>query len=877
MNSTYEQYRKFLGWLAQENALATPDVRRIANIIDVNFATIHATTSAAKSRSLTLSNLLLKELPITSEELVAVSNNAETKTFTWTRLNHITVGPFRGFRRPEPFELDHRVVLFYGPNGSGKTSLCEAIEHALLGSVDEAKVNRIGDDYLMNLHDKAVDRPTLMVRMTGEQPTQVSPDADLYQFCFIEKNRIDAFSRIASRTPSQRKDLIASLFGIEDFSDFVGHFNDISVMERQLQPPTIKSEQLLLARAANITDLTTVKSELEMLAHRSEEENKAANEYNESLSYQDILALIGTSEVPGRLKQLKDTLLAPTPTLMGVTLQAVQEQFQIAERSYDEAKYLEKKRKERATDISYKDLYSAVQKLKTLDLDTCPACDTSLGNTTKNPFDKADSALKALNELVELEEKIAATEKKIEEASAVLLSTLQAISRHSDKTQSTVYLALNDISASSGDRWWEPWILELKDGSVILSVDLVQDVENIETRDSNIRQAASQRNSDIAELEKLTDLNLITNELNLKRHQITEEISLAKTRIGKFEIENRDLIKDAADETLQVANTQRILRAYESFRTLIKRYCAALPGYLVSDLNTVVLDLYNNFNQDDPDEDLLAQIKLPATENERIEISFKTDPEKLFDALHVLSEGHIRCLGLAILLGKNIQQGAPLVIFDDAVNAIDHEHRRGIRETLFRHPALEEKQLLITCHSDDFITSIQNLLPRHQPAQLYVLRPSDGARHPSILRRTGSRHYLEQAHVAFEEGRIAACLQHCRQALELLNLKIWNWLSSHGLGTLTLQLNSASASPGSRNITDALRKNIENPTFMPLEKEALLAGLRTLTGIPAGNLVWKHLNKGTHVEGDRDDFELNYVKLALVTLSEMNEMKLKRA
>lgn len=877
MNSTYEQYRKFLGWLVQENALATPDIRRIANIIDVNFAEVHATTSAARSRSVVLSKLLLKEFSTASEEFVTVSEQSETKPFPWTRLTHLTVGPFRGFRRPEPFELDHRVVLFYGPNGSGKTSLCEAVEHALLGSVDESKVNRIGDDYLINLHDKTVDTPTLLVRMAGEPPTQVSPDPDLYRFCFIEKNRIDAFSRIASRTSAQRKDLIASLFGIEDFSDFVGHFNEVNVMERQLQPSTIKSEQLLRARTANTTDQTTVKSELETLALRTEEENKAANEYKEGSSYQDILALIGTTEVPGRLKQLKDILLAPTSTLMGVTLQTLQEQLQAAERAYEEAKSLEETRRERATDISYKDLYAAIQKLKALELDICPACETPLGIAIKNPFDKADAALEVLNELVELEQKIVIANKKMEEASTILLSTFQAISNFSDKTKSDTYPALENISTSSGDRWWQPWLFELEDGSFIPSIDLIEDVESIENRDSNIRQAASQRSSDIAELEKLTDLNLKITELKLKRQQITEEISSAKNRIADFENANSTLITEAADEALKVADSQRILRAYDSYRTLIKRYCTALPGHLVSDLNTIVLDLYNNFNQDDPEEDLLAQIKLPPTENDRIEISFKTAPNKLFDALHVLSEGHIRCLGLAILLGKNIQQGVPLVIFDDAVNAIDHDHRRGIRETLFRHPALEEKQLLITCHSDDFITSIQNLLPKNQQAQLYVFRPSDGARHPNILRKTGLRHYLEQANVAFEEGRIAACLQHCRQALELLNLKIWNWLSSHDLGTLTLQLNSASASPGSRNITDALRKNLETPTFTPPEKETLLAGLKTLTGIPAANLVWKYLNKGTHVEGDRDDFEIAFVKLALVTLNEMNEIKLKRA
>ena len=39
------------------------------------------------------------------------------------------------------------------------------------------------------------------------------------------------------------------------------------------------------------------------------------------------------------------------------------------------------------------------------------------------------------------------------------------------------------------------------------------------------------------------------------------------------------------------------------------------------------------------------------------------------DALRILSEGHIRCLGLAILLAKAKSIQSPLVVFDDAINA----------------------------------------------------------------------------------------------------------------------------------------------------------------------------------------------------------------
>jgi recombinational DNA repair ATPase RecF len=61
----------------------------------------------------------------------------------WQRLRNMTIGPFRGFRTPEPFDLQKRIILFYGPNGSGKTSFCEGLEYGLLGSVEEAETKRI--------------------------------------------------------------------------------------------------------------------------------------------------------------------------------------------------------------------------------------------------------------------------------------------------------------------------------------------------------------------------------------------------------------------------------------------------------------------------------------------------------------------------------------------------------------------------------------------------------------------------------------------------------------------------------------------------------------------------------------------------------------
>jgi ABC-type polar amino acid transport system ATPase subunit len=76
----------------------------------------------------------------------------------------------------------------------------------------------------------------------------------------------------------------------------------------------------------------------------------------------------------------------------------------------------------------------------------------------------------------------------------------------------------------------------------------------------------------------------------------------------------------------------------------------------------------------------------------------------------ILSEGHIRCLGLAILLAKSQSILCPLIVFDDAINAIDHDHRSGIREAIFESDHFAQTQLIVTCHSPEFIKDIQQQL-----------------------------------------------------------------------------------------------------------------------------------------------------------------------
>ena len=145
-----------------------------------------------------------------------------------TRLKSLTVGPFRGFAKPEVFDLDSQIVLIYGPNGSGKSSFCEALEYGLLGSVEEAESKRFREarDYLKNAYVDRFEPPVIGVNFADAEPAIVTANEVQFRFCFVEKNRIDSFSRIAAHLPARQTALISTLFGLDSFNDFVRGFSD---------------------------------------------------------------------------------------------------------------------------------------------------------------------------------------------------------------------------------------------------------------------------------------------------------------------------------------------------------------------------------------------------------------------------------------------------------------------------------------------------------------------------------------------------------------------------------------------------------------------------------------------------------------------------
>ena len=886
MASAKRDFERFVAWLHLPATQTPAEVKRLANLALANFDGLAQTVRQKSQRSTYLVDHARRTLAQTPDGPPDIQAVAADGAWPWKRLLNMTIGPFRGFRTPESFDLQKRVILFYGPNGSGKSSFCEGLEYGLLGSVEEAETKRIDRrTYLANLHARSFEPPTLRAIDNQNREVAVDSNPDTFRFCFIEKNRIDAFSRIAARPPAQRTELIATLFGMDKFNEFVGHFNES--IDQQLVLTATKQLALTGKRNALATDQAMVNGEAKALLGLASEEAALALTHSAGMKYAGLKALIGTADAPGRLQQLEGILNAVPPAAIGLSREGLLSAFEASRLGQEELTGIAANLAARSSQVSFKDLYTAVMALQATEGDHCPACDTPLADAKANPFDKASAGLAQLKELGELQEERKTAEGKVATASRELrrqLANLAAFVATHGEQETPVGRYLAGLAAEPAGDWWTavyPARAPQEGGAGAPAVTLEQILavaDRVAVQDAASLLARQERQRNITERDGLIAFQLSVQAQDLKRQQLVDGVAAARGRIAAFDVDNAALIRDVAQEALDIARDAPIKAAYDRFLVLLRTYRNQLPGTLMAGLNDAAMNLYNEFNRNDLEPDKLAALHLPLTGEQKIEISFRGNPGVRVDALHILSEGHIRCLGLAILLAKAQSIQSPLIVFDDAINAIDHDHRSGIRETIFESDHFAQTQLIVTCHSNEFIKDIQQHLPvqRRGDCQVYLFRNHTGNYQPRVTGNVPSKNYVVKARTSKDALDNREALASCRQGLEMLSEKVWRWLASHNLGVLNLQLAGVGAEPGLRNLCEALFKRLNDAvTFNHNNKPLLVSAYGQILGIPAANLVWTYLNKGTHEEANRDDFDATLVETVVQTLEALDALDLR--
>jgi energy-coupling factor transporter ATP-binding protein EcfA2 len=845
---------RFKQWLRDKGT--TEDVLKVCAVVETNLGEIAQTTHAGGQRTRVITPMIREGMsqPLPEDSPVAAGDPAD---IGWDRLTRLEVGPFRGFRRQEVFDLGHPTVLILGANGTGKSSICEAIELALLGRIEEADERALEPRrYLDNAHEGRHERPVLMARLNGKDQ-ELHPDEERHRFVIVERNRIESFARIGARKPAEATGMLAALFGLSDFHDFVSGFG--ASLDTRLRLTLPKAAELEQKRAAIQADQAKIASVEDTHAALDLQRQQVAEAFEAGLTYADLKARIGTPEVPGRLQAIRAVLAVPLPPVSGIRPDRL---VALRREERDSARQLKQARAAlaaRAQEVSYRSLYQSVAALEASQPDRCPACETPLGQVAVNPFARATAGIQALRELAELEGEANRLERQVDRQQGQIEAAIhQAVAHAGTLPESERLAPMDQALGTYGSREWRRLLVAAR---------------ALQKRDDGLAAERIEREAMDAEAERLRAARTRLADIEGQQRQFDADVVAARERVAAFDAQTAPLVAEVAAEAADHQVEVRIKRAYEAFYASLKEYLASLPERLMADLNEVVVDLYNGFNVQDHPGDLIHELRLPLIGGKPMEVCFKGAPDRWHNALALLSEGHLRCLGLAILLAKNIKLGLPVVLLDDAVNAIDHDHREGIRSTLFGHPELIKKQMIITCHSDEFIKDIHN---KHAPkAELYVLRHHDGEHHP-LVSGGNTRNYLIQASACFADYNLRGALAHSRQALEGLVTQVWKKLIKDApqLAVLPLRLRGPGAAPDLRNVAETLLSVIGKAVGAGTLKDdpwrARYGALEAILTAKINSQAWLSLNKGTHEEEDREDFEAPTVKRVVEALHDLD-------
>lgn len=878
MSKAFIEYKTFLS--LNESKL-TQYEKKLSEIILDNFHDIELVGSHGGRRGRLMADLVTKYGESAIVDFVSDEINTQIVNGQFARISKLKVNNFRGFSNEFTFEFKNPYTFVYGPNGTGKSSLCEALEYSLLGTIHEAELKRIElANYIKNVHTNKADHPILTGIDGSGKEIILNPNPKQNEFCFIERTRIDGFSRVSANTPQAQQQRLAALFGLEDFNNFVQNFNErfdnyLDCVGKKAVNLEEKEKELTAYRLF-LESLPEEKGKIKSQVKLLLEKWPAAKTIEE---LKDIIS--GNEENPGIIQKnnkemvnLQNLKIRPNKGIDKILDSATQVDLFIKEHILARES-LEKFKEE----ISLKDLYVAILRNQENYQEKCPACESELFDDGKllvplNPYLNAVKKIEEFDDAIKLEERVTELDKQIPASlnhiGAELIKIVTLVE--------AVSFSEMDIVETLNKQFFIDKENESGLSDAIANIVLHKDILG------KLKQRINEYNEEVKEVE---ERNLVLDAENKKLDLILEEISAinasinslelrkqeAKQAILKFSQVNKELIEQVEMERAIIERNKQYNVAYASLKTRLENYNGQLPATLAANLNTKVLEFYNAINRYDHPSDLLEGLCLPESPGNKILIRFK-DGEDL-DALHVLSEGHIRCLGLSILLAKNVQENLPIVIFDDVVNAIDDEHRRGIVETILEHKDIKDKQLIITTHGEEFIKQLENNIPRKEfskkVTRIDFLEPIEPKK--IAIKLDLSRNYLLVAEQRLEDGQIRESLASGRRALESLLNTLWKRIARKYNVRLSVSMRLPDRPPELMSTAHALLGYISKNE---IEEYLLVSPLldEMIGKMKRHPVEWNYLNKGTHDE-DREEFDKTVVRDILVLLLEINDVIIK--
>ncbi|WP_447797767.1 AAA family ATPase [Pseudomonas moraviensis] len=684
-------------------------------------------------------------------------------------LDYLRVKNFRGFGE---FGADDTGTfirfsklknIFYAPNGGGKSSLCEALEIGTTGDIKEAARRKTK---LNKYIARGEVKPRLMLMGTDKLPVKRSIS---WSGCFIDRNRLQEFSLLGSKdTGSAESDVLATLFGLEELQEVISRF---------VRPESFSLQAFMRADQAEALDtLERARVSLSQLRR-----NRRADLHASISESCRLLGLRADQDFDVRRKvlRLRDMIemhirgserLRAAKAPFAIPLKQVRRICAISQRLLHRRADIEKVFLQRASEVNYRAVYEALVAIEQLQVgETCPACLTPLDQVVMNPFERAREQIKTLGALESLKQSRQRNDARIALWASRIATGIGEV-KGNEQADAPCPLNMDELEvelakfhAATDRSEVAPSVLDAFLKLCARSADQLEDyLRTCERRRGEVSQADAQA----ARLEeRVTQLKEIDELLKLqfdRKKMAISEFKVANDQMAELIKQKAALLNDAVDNS----HFNRLLKDLEAeYRTLYRDlldYKLELEKARITGIEAKAAEYYRAINNHDEDHEQIASLTFDRlADSYRIKITSLDG--SFLDAFAVLSEGHLRALGLSILLAMAEKNNFPLIVFDDVVNAIDTDHRSNIIDLFFSDAYLRRIQMVVTTHDRLFWERFCIIAQRHAEQVQYT---------SNVLSYT-NKGILVIDHVGSFQEKILSALSVFDVRQALLYCRIW--------------------------------------------------------------------------------------------------------
>ncbi|WP_241280367.1 AAA family ATPase [Chryseobacterium cucumeris] len=627
-----------------------------------------------------------------------------------TKIKSISITGIRGIKDSISLPLNEKSVLLYGDNGTGKSSISDAIEWFYADKVSHLSGSEIDlKDALRNLYQKETDTSCIAISYTKNV-------IDATKNLFSKKGKLisetsnssDDFQKYYSA--SQSENLLLRYQFLRDFID-------------QTKGDKLK----YLSDIIGFSEVTKTKDVLRKAFNSVRSEIKTQNfEAQINNEKQTLILKIGAAvSQENNLFEKINEIIEPLKT--GITVNSIEDIDKVLNhikkpantKQITEFQFLENTNKALSTlkseisfiDEEYQKYHSEFNKISE---DVQSIMQTFLAELLKSgetvitkKYHKEDSCPLCLQP------------KNLEDLKSEIQKRLKDIEESSEKK--TVY---DNVKKSISDIITE----RLKRVELIANNSLLSEpendsvkkaIDNLKEKLNDYQKASNEKVTSGNKLPANNTLTLTEDDFKIQE-QITTSFEAIQTAIKNDKsTELYANISAAKDAFLKIKRFEKDKNKLEYqknsleliYNEFVKRQKEGLESFINS-FSSYINDFYQYMNPDEQFHEIRIVTIGEDDELNGITIEYKYNDEWVSPPQKYFSESHLNCFGISFFLASVIafNKENKFIVLDDVISSFDTTHRKRFADLLFEKFA--DYQFILLTHEAEWFSYVQQLAKR---------------------------------------------------------------------------------------------------------------------------------------------------------------------